>query len=526
MSIKLFCYYIYRKKERYIMSDIGSGFPKPLAFNYLKRLQGNFSKNTVKIIPDNQTVNPNGVIRFRVSGSGLYDFRSFAMYMTGTAKQDATGANDYRIHFPRYASSLIQDIVITANNTTLFSCKEYNYLYNMIHDLEASDISQYCKRNCAGDNYDPSIAFSISSTTETDNTTNQTIASFPSMLSAAASDTNMPLCVNNWLFFNSLSVPILDLSSIGDVYITITFAPANVLWRGASTTGTVSTTLTNPTYTLSSIYATVDRIQFSDPLYYQMLSEKLLGDGLYIGYHDYYYSSFSSIKKKSGVSLNWTVNSQSLDRVLVSFKHNLATNGTVYPLIINAANQNATAADPTQTTYKTFPELISNYALFENDGAGTDAVPALDKLGDYFNNSLYFIRSGANLLTSKWSVNSIDIDTYALPPIEVFNKYLKHDNFNNLDAGSGTIYAGCPSLYHFLKYFFVDSLDLTLQTGNDPAMWVSGLNGTGSGLNLAYNATFDSGADATVIPVAWCRSTKILKVSAGRQLQIDPPVVY
>ena len=195
------------------MSDIGSGFPKPLAFNYLKRLQGNFSKNTVKIIPDNQTAQPNNVIRFRVSGNGLYDFRSFAVYMTGTAKQDATANENYKIHFPRYASSLVEDMVITANNTTLFSCKGYNYLYNMIHDLEASDYSQYCKRNCAGDNYDPSIGHTISSTTETDGTTNQTLAVVNNLIShdgtnAVPSDTNLPLCINNWLFFNSLSVPL------------------------------------------------------------------------------------------------------------------------------------------------------------------------------------------------------------------------------------------------------------------------------------------------------------------------------
>jgi hypothetical protein len=220
--------------------------------------------------------------------------------------------------------------------------------------------------------------------------------------------------------------------------------------------------------------------------------------------------------------LNWTINSSSLDKVLVSFKHKLSTDGTVYPLVLHGANVNSS----TLGNYRTLPEILGGYVLYENDGTGTDTVAAMNSLGDYFNNSIYFMRSGANFLTSKWSVNSVDIDTYALPPIEVFNKYLKHDNFANLDAGAGCINASCPSLYHFLKYFFVDSLDLTLQTGNDPNMWVSGLNGSGSGLNLQYTATFDTTADATITPVAWCRSTKILKVSAGRQLQIDPPVVY
>lgn len=509
------------------MSDIGSGFPKPLAFNYLKRLQGQFSKNTIKIIPDNQKAGPTNTIRFRVSGNGLFNLSTFAVYMTGTCKQDSEADNKYRLHFPRYASSLVSDIVISCNNTTLFSCKEYNYLYNMIHDLEASDISQYCKRNCAGDNYDPSISYGISSTTETDDTTNQALVVRPTLLSTTPSDTNIPLCINNWLFFNSLSVPIIDTSMTGDIYITITFAPTSVLFRSAITSGTATTGLTNPTYSLDNIYATVDRIQFSDPTYYEMVAQKLLGEGVNIGYHDYYYSSFSSTKKKNGVSLNWTVNSQSLDRVLLSFKHKTSTDGNIYPLILYYGNVNSSATDgPTQTTYLTFPQLISNYCAYENDGSGTDVEAKLDKSGDYFNNSAYFWRSGANFTSSKWSINSVDIDTYSLPLIEIFNKYLKADNNAQLDAGAGCVYAGCPSVYHFAKYFFCDCLDLSLQTGNDPNMWISGLNGAGSGINIQYNAVFDTNADATVTPVAWCRSTRILNIKGGRSLQIDPPVVY
>jgi hypothetical protein len=65
-----------------------------------------------------------------------------------------------------------------------------------------------------------------------------------------------------------------------------------------------------------------------------------------------------------------------------------------------------------------------------------------------------------------------------------------------------------------------------MQTGNDPNMWVSGLSGMGQSINISYNATFDTAADTNITPVAWARSTRILKVQAGRVLQIDPPVVY
>ncbi len=513
------------------MSDIGAGFPKPLAHNYLKRLQGNFSKNTIRIIPDNQTATPNNTIRFKVSGSGLFNLQSFQMYMTGTCKQDAVATENYKIHFPRYASSLIQDIVITANNTTLFSCKEYNYLYNKIHDLEANDISQFSKRNCMGDNIDPSVSATISSKDES-STTNQSISLRTSVLSTTPSDTDVPLCVNNWLFFNSLSCPVIDLSSIGDLYIVISFSGVGVLWRSAST-GTASTTLTNPTYTLSNIYATIDRYQLSDPLYYQLLTEKLLGDGLMIGFHDYYFNSFSQIKKKSGVSLNWSVNSACLDKVYMAFKHNLSSSSSVYPLCLFGYNKNVAQAEQPDdggktvaVEYLTFLQLLSNWVKTDNDGAGTDIEPGMDKLGDLYNQSVYFISSGANIATSRWSINSVDIDTYNVPPIELFNKYLKHDNFANLDSGSGCVAPYFPTLYHYLKYGFVDTLDLTMQTGNDPNMWVSGLSGMGQSINISYNATFDTAADTNITPVAWARSTRILKVQAGRVLQIDPPVVY
>lgn len=497
------------------MADIPQSYPKVLSYN-LRRLQGSFSKNQVKVIPDNQSATPNSITRFRIVGNGLYDLRTVALHIPkATASQTNTGANDPRIHFPRYSSSLIENITITANNAAICSYQGYNYLYNMINDLEASDFSQLAKRNTAGENFDPTLAVSSAN-----DATNCALTVANRCLLATGSTTSLPLCINNWLFFNSLSTPIVDLSTIGDLFITITWANSSVLWHsGNANTITAAQTISNPTYTLSDMFMTVSRCQFSDPLYYTMLTEKLLGDGLSIGYHDWFYTSFSTVANRTnGVSLSWSVNSQSLDRILVSFKHSQANN--VRPLIMYGANHSTVAEA------KTWAQVLADPVGSANQSASAIAGYNIANLGDTFANSVFFLRNASSITGSKFNINSIDIDPWNLTPLEIFQKYLQHDGMSHLDAGGGYVNPACYSLEHFKKYFFVDSCSLDLIAPNDNYYWVSGLNGQGTSLVIQYNANFETTGNTTSVqPVAYCRSTNILRIKAGRQLQVNPPIM-
>ena len=129
------------------------------------------------------------------------------------------------------------------------------------------------------------------------------------------------------------------------------------------------------------------------------------------------------------------------------------------------------------------------------------------------------MRAGGDLLTSQYSINSVNIDPYPLPPSEIWNQNLIALGMNNLDMGNSGVHASCLSLWHFLKYYFCHIVSLENLSG-DGQFWRSGLSGNGSTININYSATFNSGCTESVQPVIFCRSTKVLSIKAGHIITV------
>lgn len=493
------------------MANIETGFPKNLAYS-LKELNSGFNKQKCKILADLQSGSAGSVVRFKLPTNVIVDLRSIVLYMTGSCQ--GTGSTVSYFHFPRFSASLIQKLVISANNITLCSISDYNLLYNALIDLEGADISQYGKR--LGELYDPTIRWSQTTSAGTSETNENAIAAVVnhSVTGATSNDTSVDMCINNWLGFFNCSTPCIDTTDFNDIWIEITFAPASILYHSTITTS--APTLSNVGYTLSKIFMTLDLITFSSALYYNLKTEKLIGDGensgLVIGYYDYWTSRFSSTKKSSGVALNFNLNSSCLDQLIATFQ--MSDYATNKPLVLYGGNaiSNGTVvpfqkvlADP--TTY------VNCQGTFDTNHFITYAQ------GDAFNQSYYFRRGGNDLTSSQWTINSKAIDNYALTPLEIFQKNLQYMGFNNIDMGASGLHPGILSIYHFLKYYFVDICDLTNIAG-DNNFWVAGLNSAGSSINIQYNATFASTNTSSVIPVVFARSTKKLVIKAGKQLEI------
>ncbi len=96
--------------------DIATGFPKNLAYA-LKQLS-NFTKQTVKIIPDRvNAVNLGDISRFKLPASALIDFRTISIFADVSLYKGAIGAAnaEYALHLPRNTASLSQQITISCN---------------------------------------------------------------------------------------------------------------------------------------------------------------------------------------------------------------------------------------------------------------------------------------------------------------------------------------------------------------------------------------------------------------------------
>ena len=481
--------------------DLVSGFPKNLAYT-LKQL-ANFTKQTVKVIPDRtKGINFGDVSRFKLPSSAMIDFRTISIFADITLYKGTMGdGTGYSLHLPRNTASLIQQITITCNGVQICNINDYNLLYNTIYDLEGADFSQTSKRYL--ENADPSVYF-VSGNTNADGETPIT-AYTAAKNTAGNGETNRKIVINNFLgFIGSLSTPVLDLTDTGDIYIEIRWAPTKVLW------GTTNTTA--PTYnvdtgcSIDDLRMTCSKINFESSEYYDLKAQKLTSDGLLVGYYDYWTARGTGQVKSSGINVNFNVTTNSLDQCIATFQNNDYQN--IRALILDNAD-NATMAN-----VKTFNQVLADPVTYTTNAAGH---------GDAFNQSYYFMRAGADLATSQWSINSTNVDPYPLPPSEIWNQNLIALGNNNIDFGTSGVHPGCLSLFHFLKYYFCHILSLENISG-DGQMWRSGLSGNGSTININYAATFGNVGGTnngdTVQPVIFCRSTKILTIRDGHIISV------
>ena len=151
------------------------------------------------------------------------------------------------LHFPKYSSSLLQIITKTANNTMICSINEYGLLYNALMVMEGADISQYSKR--IGEVYDPTMKWSQTPSSSTTVTIQNTIAGLDNHSTAtnAFNDTNINMCINNWLcFLGSCSTPCKDTANFSDIFIEFILYPNYVLSRLTIVTARIG--ITNPSY--------------------------------------------------------------------------------------------------------------------------------------------------------------------------------------------------------------------------------------------------------------------------------------
>lgn len=480
--------------------DLVSGFPRNLAYT-LKQLS-NFTKQTVKVMPDRTNPSLGEVSRFKLPASAMIDFRTISIFADVSLYNNyGTAAANYNLHLPRNTASLIQQITITCNGVQLCNINDYNLLFNTLYDLEGADISQTSKRFL--ENADPSV-FYYQGTSAVGNTPIGCVNAQDGSLSTNV-ESSRPIVINNFIgMLGSLSTPVLDLNDTGDIYIEIRWASPSVCW---ATTNAAAATAFNTTTNCSfnNLRMTCAKINFESSEYYDLKAQKLLNDGLLVGYYDYWTSRGTAVAKSAGVNMNFNVATNSLDQCIATFQK--SDYNTIKNLVLHNSG--------TSGSLITFNKFLYDQIADDETAAG---------IGDGFNQSYYFMRAGVDLATSQWSINSTNIDPYPLPPSEVWNANLIALGNANIDYGTSGVHPGCVSLWHFLKYYFCHILSLENLSG-DGAHWRSGLSGNGSVVNINYQATFANYNNGTtntenISPVIFCRSTKVLSIKSGHIISV------
>ncbi len=151
-------------------------------------------------------------------------------------------------------------------------------------------------------------------------------------------------------------------------------------------------------------------VHFYRSSYYDLKIEKLIGEGLTVGYYDYWMSKFHAVSKSSGVAVDFNLNSACLDQLIAAFQ-NADANSSIRPLVAYGGNAISTGTVPS------LPKINGDPLAYINcEGTFGTGHFVNYAQGDAFGQSYYFSRCGSDLTSSQWTIYSKAIDNYALTP--------------------------------------------------------------------------------------------------------------
>lgn len=478
-----------------VYEDISGDLPKTFFYN-LKKLKGGFSKQIIKITPDRLTAAPNDITTFRLPIGSVLNMNSLALHFRGST----TGTNV--TIFPKYTSTLIKRLSISINNVSAQILNDYNVVYNTYADFNSANLTSR-----HGEQFDSTTRFA-DTTLSAAVTAAQQLTGTSLMLAATGAVSNQRMVINHWLgITGGGSTPIWNTDLLGEVCIQIQWETQGVLCGTAEASATTYTAA--DTYSLDNIFMSVESLSFTNDEYYQALASA----DQKIGFHDFNLIRFPKVAKASGIDVTTYVSASSLDQVIGSA---LTTNGlTSVPKTMIGHGLGSTGTSTNViNTYK----YLSDPTIYVGAGGSTAQLNDVLNYGDGFFSSLNMVRDLQYITSSVFYINNRMINYAPLDQLEIHQQNLYSLNYENLDMSNNGFTPSCVSLPHFFKYYAACIQDLSLL--NPATFYLSGINSAGSSISLNWKATFNSFANIDCFPFLIVKTSRILNISSGRQIQI------
>ena len=265
---------------------------------------------------------------------------------------------------------------------------------------------------------------------------------------------NQPFAIWNWLGFLG-SVKVLDTTILPPVKLYIRLAPNSVLTNHGVANASI-------TYQLSSVNATVDILDISDGIYYNMVAQRLAQSPLEIPFTNY-----QTVIGTSGAATQttrWSTSTDCLTDVIA----------TVKPTNFNNNSANNTT-------------LLSNY----------------------------FTRNASGLSTSTFSVNGIRYPTIPCDNTlgEVFTQ-----TAHTLGVSQDTVGQSDPNMTShtaWAAHYWVHANSFTYPDEGDSHRLV-GLSGRGNQIL----GSFESTGTGEVLPIVWLKSQSVLRIGSSKMCEL------
>lgn len=478
-----------------VYEDISSDLPKTFFYN-LKKLKGGFSKMILKITPDRLTAAPNDITTFRLPIGSVLNMNSLAVHFKGST----TGTNV--TIFPKYTSTLIKRLSISVNNVSAQILNDYNVIYNTYADFNSANLTSR-----HGEQFDPTTTFS-DTTLSSAVTTPQPLTGASTTLATQGAITNQRMVINHWLgITGGGSTPIWNTDLMGEVCIQIQWETQGILTGTAESAATTYTAA--DTYSLDNIYMSVESLSFTNDEYYQALATA----DKKIGFHDFNLIRFPRVSKASGIDVTTYISASSLDSVIGSA---LTTNGLTS--IPKTMIGHGTCSSGTSTNVINIYKYLSDPVAYLGNGGAVVQLGTVPQYGDGYFQTLNMLRDLQYITSSVFYINNRMINYAPLDPLEIHQQNLYSLNYENLDMSNNGFNPACVSLAHFFKYYGACIQDLSLL--NAATFYLSGINSAGSSISVNWKATFNAFANIDCFPFLIVKTSRILNISDGRQIQI------
>jgi hypothetical protein len=276
------------------------------------------SRNQFKIFTTSaDTASAGKIVQFSLPENCLIDTKSVKMFMDVACQGviDASAppvpTDDIFAKLPNYSSTLISRMEIYANGQQLSAGSSLYGTIAQVLRLSESNINK-------------------------DNSTDRTLQH--SYIDGAQADDDETLCINEWVgFMGQGSTRYLNLGLIGSVTVRLTFSPNSVLvplQRGQNvgdnfTTANALANAQGISYSVSNMYFLCDTLSL-DPLYNDLLRERLEQGGLAVNYPEMYSFSLDGIQASPNQSaqLRFALSSGCITKCFATYQDSNA-NGVI-----------------------------------------------------------------------------------------------------------------------------------------------------------------------------------------------------
>jgi len=266
----------------------------PENLNFSAEVLSNYSRNTFRIEPNSSTTAKAGrIIQITLPENSLLDMKSLRMFMNvKTSKGVATGPHDVLALLPANIESLIASVEVYINGVQVTQgTNEYNTIckvlklgsYNQDAQLSSGVLVNHAKMVGSLTGVTPADIFGATE---------------------AGNGENGDVCIDNWCnFLGTSATRFLPTDILGSIVIKITLASDAVLSGAIATKAVTDPSLndmvSNPSYTISNPYFTIDSCVVGDE-YNELLRQRLMQDEyLPLNYKEYYTFVNSGIKGTS-----------------------------------------------------------------------------------------------------------------------------------------------------------------------------------------------------------------------------------